>query len=117
MGVSKNRGGSPKMDGENHGKPYEQMADLEFSHIFGNTQINLQNIINPRGWWKPEIPNTHEGRQGRQKYAGRKQDQPTCLLILDRWQRISLRHALYILEGWNKMIHPPTPWIIYTPDV
>ena len=29
MGVSKNRGFSPKMDGENNGsKPYEQMDDL-----------------------------------------------------------------------------------------
>ena len=29
MGVSKNRGGiSTKMDGENNGKPYEQMDDL-----------------------------------------------------------------------------------------
>ena len=27
-GVSKNRGKTPKMDGENHGKPYEQMDDL-----------------------------------------------------------------------------------------
>ena len=27
-GVSKNRGKNPKMDGENHGKPYEQMDDL-----------------------------------------------------------------------------------------
>ena len=25
---SKNRGKTPKMDGENHGKPYEQMDDL-----------------------------------------------------------------------------------------
>ncbi len=28
MGVSKNRGKTPKMDGENNGKPYEQMDDL-----------------------------------------------------------------------------------------
>ena len=28
MGVSKNRGIYPKMDGENKGKPYEQMDDL-----------------------------------------------------------------------------------------
>ena len=28
MGVSKNRGFYPKMDGENTGKPYEQMDDL-----------------------------------------------------------------------------------------
>ena len=28
-GVSKNRGKTPKMDGENNGKPYEQMDDLE----------------------------------------------------------------------------------------
>ena len=28
MDVSKNRGFSPKMDGENNGKPYEQMDDL-----------------------------------------------------------------------------------------
>ena len=30
-------GGTPKMDGENHGKPYEQMDDLGgFPPIFGN---------------------------------------------------------------------------------
>ena len=28
MGVSKNRGVSPKMDGENNGKPYVEMDDL-----------------------------------------------------------------------------------------
>ena len=28
MEVSKNRGKTPKMDGENNGKPYEQMDDL-----------------------------------------------------------------------------------------
>jgi len=28
MGVSKNRGVSPKMDGENNGKPYPSMDDL-----------------------------------------------------------------------------------------
>ena len=41
MDVSKNRGKTPKMDGENNGsKPYEQMDDLEgFSHIFGSTPI------------------------------------------------------------------------------
>ena len=39
MGVSKNRG-YPKMDGENNGKPYEQMDDLGgFPPIFGSTPI------------------------------------------------------------------------------
>ena len=39
MGVSKNRGKTPKMDGENNGKPYEQMDGLgeTFPPIFGNT--------------------------------------------------------------------------------
>ena len=38
MGVSKNR--APKMDGENNGKPYEQMDDLGgFPIIFGLTPI------------------------------------------------------------------------------
>ena len=31
----------PKMHGENHGKTYEQIDDLFFSHIFGNTLIFL----------------------------------------------------------------------------
>ncbi len=40
MGVSKNRGKTPKMDGENNGKPYEQMDDLGgFPTIFGSTPI------------------------------------------------------------------------------
>ena len=34
MGVSKNRGKTPKMDGENHGKPYEQMDDLGENPLF-----------------------------------------------------------------------------------
>ena len=39
MGVSKNRGKIPKMDGENNGKPYEQMDDLGIPLIFGNAHI------------------------------------------------------------------------------
>ena len=41
MDVSKNRGIlPPKMDGENNGKPHEQMDDLGgFTIIFGNTHI------------------------------------------------------------------------------
>ena len=46
MGVSKNRGKTPKMDGENNGsKPYEQMDDLGFQPIFGNTQIFVELIL------------------------------------------------------------------------
>ena len=42
MGVSKNRGKTPKMDGLFHGKPYEQMDDLGFSPYFWfNTQIRM----------------------------------------------------------------------------
>ena len=48
LGVSKNRGVSPKMDGEHNGKPYFLMDDLAGKPtIFGNTQLsigkNLQN--------------------------------------------------------------------------
>ena len=39
MNVSKNRGKTPKMDGENNGKPYAQMDDLGPAPILGNTQI------------------------------------------------------------------------------
>ena len=39
LGVSKNRG-TTKMDGENNGKPYEQMDDLGGpTPIFGSTPI------------------------------------------------------------------------------
>ena len=42
MGVSKNSGFSPKMDGENNGKPYVQMDDLGGKPtIFGNTHIYI----------------------------------------------------------------------------
>ena len=37
MSVSKNRGNTPKMDGENNGKPYEQMDDLGGFPIFLET--------------------------------------------------------------------------------
>ena len=41
-GVSKNRGGKPpKMDGENNGKPYEQMDALGGTIIFGNIHMEV----------------------------------------------------------------------------
>ena len=40
MGVSENRGKTPKMDGENNGKPYFLMDDLGGKpSIFGNIHI------------------------------------------------------------------------------
>ena len=40
LDVSKNRGKTPKMDGEKNGNPYEQMDDLGgFPIIFGSTPI------------------------------------------------------------------------------
>ena len=49
MGVSKNRGKTPKMDGENNGKPYEQMDDLGgfTPPIFGSTPMYLLNNLHP----------------------------------------------------------------------
>ena len=42
MGVSKNRGKTPKMDGENNGKPYCLMDGLGAKPtIFGNTHIRI----------------------------------------------------------------------------
>ena len=43
LGVSTNRGKTPKMDGEDNGKPYEQMDDLVGKHtpIFGSTPISI----------------------------------------------------------------------------
>ena len=43
MDVSKNRGKNPKMDGENNGKPYEQMDDLG-----GKTPLFLETSISFR---------------------------------------------------------------------
>ena len=37
VGVSKNRGKTPKMDGENNEKPYEQMDDLGENPLFLET--------------------------------------------------------------------------------
>ena len=47
MGVSKNRGGPPKMDGKNNGKPYEQMDDLGgiFSYFWFNTHKHVGVIV------------------------------------------------------------------------
>ena len=40
MGVSKNRGKHPKMDGENNGNPYFLMDDLGgFNPLFSETPI------------------------------------------------------------------------------
>ena len=45
MGVSKNSGVSPKMDGENNGKPCFLMDDLGGNPlIFGNIQILSHTI-------------------------------------------------------------------------
>ena len=45
MGVSKNRGKTPQMDGENNGKPYEQMDDLGGFPIFLETPTFLFDEI------------------------------------------------------------------------
>ena len=52
IGVSKNRGGKPpKMDGENNGKPYEQMDDLGGPPLFLETPIYpLLGGSGPRTW-------------------------------------------------------------------
>ena len=52
MGVSKNRGKTPKMDGVYNGKPYEQMDDLGgfYTPIFGNT-----HIVYGKGTWPVPI--------------------------------------------------------------
>ena len=42
IGVSKNTGKHPKMDGENNEKPYEQMDDLGgYPPIFGNIHMGV----------------------------------------------------------------------------
>ena len=44
MGVSKNRGKTPKMDGENNGKPYFLMDDFGGKPtIFGNIHMSSRN--------------------------------------------------------------------------
>ena len=49
MGVSKNRGKTPKMDGENNGKPYEQMDDLGvFPYFWFNTHIQVTTASRSR---------------------------------------------------------------------
>ena len=40
MGISKNRGKTPKMDGEYNGKPYEQMDDLGVPLFLETSNIN-----------------------------------------------------------------------------
>ena len=48
MGVSKNRGKTPKMDGENNGKPYEQIDDLGVPLFFGNTHLYIYIYLEPK---------------------------------------------------------------------
>ncbi len=45
----------PKMDGENGGKPYEQMDDLGGTTIFGNTHIFF--FFGSRGSYQTENQN------------------------------------------------------------
>ena len=76
MGVSKNTGKTPKMDGENHGsKPYEQMDDLEgFSHYFLETShLDLPKILFPRKLayvLGSKLPLFSYGRYGHQPIYG-----------------------------------------------
>ena len=50
IGVSKNRGVSPKLDGENNGKPYEQMDDLGgFNPLFSETPIMIVGLCSNSG--------------------------------------------------------------------
>ena len=44
---------TPKMDGENNGKPYEQMDDLGGTIIFGNMQLMLIVGLGPLVVWIP----------------------------------------------------------------
>ena len=44
VGVSKNSGVSPKMDGENNGQPYFLMDDLGGTILIGNTQVWLEEF-------------------------------------------------------------------------
>ena len=44
MGVSKNRGKKPKMDGENNGTPYEQMDDLGVSLFLETSIYTLRSL-------------------------------------------------------------------------
>ena len=46
MGVEPKIGGfTPKMDGENNGKPYEQMDDLGVPLFFGNTHVEEERHL------------------------------------------------------------------------
>ena len=47
MDVSKNRGKTPQMDGENNGKPYEQMDDLGGFPIF---LVQHPYVTYPHAW-------------------------------------------------------------------
>ena len=54
------------MDGENNGKPYEQMDDLgRFSHIFGNTHMDLFCVLKNHLCASFDIaPGHHKGWRG-----------------------------------------------------
>ena len=51
MGGPPKIGGKPKMDGENKGKPYEQMDDLGGKPpIFGNTHMKQEGKTDSFPW-------------------------------------------------------------------
>ncbi len=59
VGVSKNSGKTPKMDGENHGKPYEQMDDSGW--FYHPTPIFWRATQVQTPWWTPCLPeNPHQ---------------------------------------------------------
>ena len=54
IGVSKNRGFSPKMDGLFHGKPYEQMDDLRVFPDFWKHPYRY--TMTEGDYWQAEMP-------------------------------------------------------------
>ena len=66
MEVSKNRGKIPKMDGENNGKPYEQMDDLGGFPIFLETPIYVHGGLVSKVFLGPtgSEPNRTDPKKG-----------------------------------------------------
>ena len=54
--VSNNRGKTTKMEGENNGKPYEQMDDLEVSPLFSVQHPHIPSIQAVRRFFPQDTP-------------------------------------------------------------
>ena len=109
MGVSKNRGKTPKMDGLFHGNPYEQMDDLggKTTPIFGSTPIcNIHMHISiPRPFPRPSGRH-HAWPETPEKSCETSKEETTGGAKNRGWL-VGLGMVVFFFCGWRRCVKTP----------